>query len=301
LYDNICKFLAKNFSTDLAQWLIGQPVSLTELQPTELSSEPIRADSLIFLQSQDIILHIEFQTSVDPDIPLRMADYFLRIYRKYPHKQIYQVVIYLKKTASELARKDNFNHLQMQHRYNLIRLWEVPTVELLSAPGLLPLAVLSQNENPTQVLEEVAKRIETVTDSTEKSNLTASTAIIAGLVLDRMTIGRLLRNEIMKESVIYQEIEAIGLAKGLQEGKQQGLQEGKQQGLQEGKQQGLQQGKQQEVNLILKQLKRRIGEIPQELVTQISDLSLQQLESLGEALLDFQTQTDLIHWFELES
>ena len=264
---------------------LSQPVPLTELQPTELSSEPIRADSLIFLQSQDIILHIEFQTSVDPDIPLRMADYFLRIYRKYPHKQIYQVVIYLKKTASELARKDNFNHLQMQHRYNLIRLWEVPTVELLSAPGLLPLAVLSQNEDPTQVLEEVAKRIETVTDSTEKSNLTASTAIIAGLVLDRMTIGRLLRNEIMKESVIYQEIEAIGLAKGLQQGKQQGLQE----------------GKQQEVNLILKQLQRRIGEIPQELVTQISDLSLQQLESLGEALLDFQTQTDLIDWFELES
>jgi seryl-tRNA synthetase len=61
------------------------------------------------------------------------------------------------------------------------------------------------------------------------------------------------------------------------------------------------QGKQQEVNLILKQLQRRIGEIPQELVTQISDLSLQQLESLGEALLDFQTQTDLIDWFELES
>lgn len=218
-----------------------------------------------------------------------MADYFLRIYRKYPHKQIYQVVIYLKKTASELARKDNFNHLQMQHRYNLIRLWEVPTVELLSAPGLLPLAVLSQNEDPTQVLEEVAKRIETVTDSTEKSNLTASTAIIAGLVLDRMTIGRLLRNEIMKESVIYQEIEAIGLAKGLQQGKQQGLQ------------QGLQEGLQQEVNLILKQLQRRIGEIPQELVTQISNLSLEKIESLGEALLDFQTQTDLIDWFELES
>jgi len=177
----------------------------------------------------------------------------------------------------------------MQHRYNLIRLWEVPTVELLSAPGLLPLAVLSQNEDPTQVLEEVAKRIETVTDSTEKSNLTASTAIIAGLVLDRMTIGRLLRNEIMKESVIYQEIEAIGLAKGLQQGKQQGLQ------------QGLQEGLQQEVNLILKQLQRRIGEIPQELVTQISNLSLEKIESLGEALLDFQTQTDLIDWFELES
>ena len=91
MYDNICKFLAKNFSSDLAKWLIGESVPLTVLEPTELSLEPIRADSLIFLQSEDIILHIEFQTSVSEDIPFRMADYFIKIYRSFPHKQIYQV------------------------------------------------------------------------------------------------------------------------------------------------------------------------------------------------------------------
>jgi len=56
MYDNICKFLAKNFSSDLAEWLIGESVPLTVLEPTELSLEPIRADSLIFLQSEDIVL-----------------------------------------------------------------------------------------------------------------------------------------------------------------------------------------------------------------------------------------------------
>ncbi|MEA5533111.1 hypothetical protein VB691_03735, partial [Crocosphaera sp. XPORK-15E] len=62
MYDNICKFIAETFAKDLAQWLLGQPIELTVLEPTELQVAPIRADSLIFLQSEDLILHIEFQT-----------------------------------------------------------------------------------------------------------------------------------------------------------------------------------------------------------------------------------------------
>ena len=53
MFDNICKFLAENFRDDLVTWLLGKPVKLTELKPTELSNEPIRADSLILLQSDD--------------------------------------------------------------------------------------------------------------------------------------------------------------------------------------------------------------------------------------------------------
>ncbi len=47
MYDNICKFIAEEFSEDIASWLLGSPVTLTELSPRELSLEPIRADSLI--------------------------------------------------------------------------------------------------------------------------------------------------------------------------------------------------------------------------------------------------------------
>jgi len=61
MFDNICKFLAENFSTDFATWLLGEPITLTELSPQELSLEPIRADALILLQSAQNILHLEFQ------------------------------------------------------------------------------------------------------------------------------------------------------------------------------------------------------------------------------------------------
>lgn len=120
MYDNVCKFIAETFSKDLAQWLLGEAIDLTVLESTELQVEPIRADSLIFLQSQNLILHIEFQTSAKDDLAFRMADYRLRLYRRFPQKQVYQVVIYLRKTQSALVNQTNFDFGELQHRYNVI-------------------------------------------------------------------------------------------------------------------------------------------------------------------------------------
>ena len=61
--------------------------------------------------------------------------------------------------------------------------------------------------------------------------------------------------------------------------------------------QGLQQGMQQEgANLILRQLNRRIGSISANFEVRIRALSVEQLEDLGEALLDFSTEQDLLGW-----
>ncbi len=69
MIDNICKFLAESFSSDFASWILGEAITLTKLEPSELSTEPIRADSVIFLESSEIILHIEFQTDPNKNIP----------------------------------------------------------------------------------------------------------------------------------------------------------------------------------------------------------------------------------------
>jgi predicted transposase YdaD len=83
------------------------------------------------------------------------------------------------------------------------------------------------------------------------------------------------RENIMRESVIYQDI------------------------LREGLQQGLEQGKQQEgVALVLRQLARRIGALASESEDRIRGLSIAQLEDLAEALLDFSQPTDLMNWLE---
>jgi hypothetical protein len=59
----------------------------------------------------------------------------------------------------------------------------------------------------------------------------------------------------------------------------------------------IEQGRQEEgLSLILRQLNRRLGSISPNLVEKIGQLSLPMLEDLGEALLDFTTETDLLEW-----
>jgi predicted transposase/invertase (TIGR01784 family) len=60
---------------------------------------------------------------------------------------------------------------------------------------------------------------------------------------------------------------------------------------------GEQEGRQKEgAALLLRQLQRRCGELTPALRAQVTQLPLPHLEALGEALLDFQSVTDLEHW-----
>jgi predicted transposase/invertase (TIGR01784 family) len=219
MYDNICKFIAEEFSIDIATWLLGEPVELVELSPKELSLEPIRTDSLILRQSREIVLHAEFQTDTDENMPFRMADYRLRVYRRYPRKRMIQVVIYLRKTGSELVYQDTFTLENTRHQFTVIRLWEQPTDVFLSSPGLFPFAVLSQEENKVEILQKVARKVDNLSERRVKANLSASAGILAGLVLKEQDIQRILRSDMMKESTLYQAI----LREGREEGREEGI------------------------------------------------------------------------------
>jgi Domain of unknown function (DUF4351) len=71
---------------------------------------------------------------------------------------------------------------------------------------------------------------------------------------------------------------------------------------QRGEQRGRQEGALKEAQaLILRQLTRRIGEVSSEAQSQIQVLSLDQLESLGEALLDFSEPSDLSDWLRSQT
>ncbi|MDB9313677.1 DUF4351 domain-containing protein [Spirulina sp. CS-785/01] len=69
----------------------------------------------------------------------------------------------------------------------------------------------------------------------------------------------------------------------------------------EGLQEGLEQGLERERNLVTRQIKRRLGELSPQLEEQIQQLSVDQIEALGEALLDFQTEEDLLNWLAEQS
>ena len=47
-YDNLCKYLAEKDPDRFASWLLGREITGTKVFKTELSLEPVRADSVTF-------------------------------------------------------------------------------------------------------------------------------------------------------------------------------------------------------------------------------------------------------------
>jgi len=273
-YDNTCKYLAENYPAEFARWLLSSDTSDIEVLKTELNLEPIRADAVTFLQISNQILHLEFQTSPKstPPLDFRMLDYYTRLKRQY-WCDIEQVLIFLQATSSEIVFNTQYVDRKTRHEYRVIRLWEEDPTPLLANPALLPLATLARTDSPQDLLEQVAAAVDMIEERDERQNISACVQVLAGLRFPKNLITQLFREEVMQESVIYQDI----LQKGLQQGEQRGLQKG-------------------EVAVILRLLIRRFGAIEPEIQQQIQSLSITQLDELAEALLDFSSPSDLLNY-----
>ena len=276
-FDNYCKYLAEQYPHYFASWLLGETLSKNaqvEVLKTELSVEPIRADAILLIRNRGEILHLEFQTNPAsvPPMPLRMLDYWVRLYREY-NLPIRQFVIYLRETSEEIPSE--FKSENTWHRYHVMKLWEQDKQAFLENTGLLPLAALTRSEKPKDLLEEVATRTRELPPNQEKSTLLMCAALLAGLRFDKEVIMSILREDILKESVIYQDI----IDQGLQRGMQQGIHVGK-------------------AEMLINMLKHRFQNFSSEDERQITSLNSMQLDSLSLAVLDFHQLSDLQIWLE---
>lgn len=263
-YDNACKYLAEQYPAEFVRWLLGIEVQEIEVLKTELTLEPIRADSVTFLQAANQILHIEFQTLAksNPALNFRMLDYSVRLKRQY-RCSVVQVLIFLQETTNEIAFTEEYRDNTTIHQYQVVRLWEQDSTLFLVNPALLPLASLTRTDSPQTLLAQVAEQVATIPDREERQNIAGCVEILAGLRFDKNLVRQFLREDIMKESVIYQDIVQKEAFK-----------------------------------LISRQLKRRFSDIDGSLIEQVRNLSAEQLENLGEELLDFSQVTDLVAWLE---
>ena len=96
----------------------------------------------------------------------------------------------------------------------------------------------------------------------------------------------------LKQTRVFQEFYEDGQRDGLEQGRQEGLEEGRQEGLEEGRQR-------ESLALVQRQLRRRLGDLPEVWRDRLATLDLSPLEELAEALLDFQSLADLQDWWQL--
>jgi predicted transposase YdaD len=272
-YDNVCKYLAEEYPSDFAAWLLSTESPKVRVLNAELSLEPIQADYVTFLQTREQILHLEFQTSTpsNPPMPFRMLDYSVRLKRLYRQQDIEQVVVFLKETTNPIAFTQKYRDRTTVHRYRVIRMWEEETEPFLNNPALLPLAPLTRSDSPPNLLARVASRVATIEDVNQQRNLAGCTEILAGLRFEKELIRQLFREEIMRESVIYQDI--------IQRGEQRGEQR-------------------EALSLAFRLLNRKLGGIDESFGERVRSLSTEQLEALAEALLDFSTTENLANWLQ---
>jgi predicted transposase/invertase (TIGR01784 family) len=264
-FDSTCRRLAEQFPEDFASWLLGRPIASTILQPTELSLEPIRADNVMLFEGESDILHMEWQTDPKQVVPARLADYRLRLHRYAPNKTIHQVVIYLRKTDSPRVHQDYFEIPGMYAEFRVIRLWEIPVEELMQYPGLLPFAALGQTDDPERALRSAVREMKRVRNRDQQHEVLGAAYLLSGLVLDTSTIGKIIRRDVMRESVTYQAV----LEEGREEGRGEGLEKGREEG-------DRARGQQAALSLL------RAG-IPIDLIIEASGLSIAEITQLKQA------------------
>jgi predicted transposase YdaD len=161
---------------------------------------------------------------------------------------------------------------------------ELAAKDAAAPPLLRAMALLVQPEEEIQA-SSTALQAEVAGTGREK----AIADVIAAIVVTRFN-GRSIPElcamggitlEEFTQSVAYKEIFGQGRLEGQREGRQEGMRAGRQEG---------------ELDLALRQLRRRCGDLTPEQVARVRALPLERLEELAEALLDFQGPADLDSW-----
>ena len=181
--DTLKMFISEN-PQDFASWLfVGAQV--TGKLRTEFKKRTIDADALldVIQDGERFLVHIEFQSTNDPNIGERLLEYCFEAKRE--HKlPVYSCVIYLRDygdVPQPPLRWEVANGLEvLQFHYRSIELGKIPTDELrrTGRVGLLPLLILTKGGATYDVVEEVIAELE----AAEKPELLPITELLASLV-----------------------------------------------------------------------------------------------------------------------
>ncbi len=223
-FDATTKELIESDPRAWLELLLGRRLDRVRTLNVDLSTITAEGDSVIsVVDATPWLVHIEFQSSYDPSLPLRLQRYNILV--NYRHRlPVQSVALLLCRNADGPALSGLLQQslpdglVYHEFRYNVVRTWERPCSEIL-AGGLatLPLAPLGnvKVEDLPAVIQAMQLRLEREATKSEAQTLWMATYLLMGLKYSDELIDRLLEGvQIMKESVTYQKILREGLAEG---------------------------------------------------------------------------------------
>ncbi|WPM32579.1 Rpn family recombination-promoting nuclease/putative transposase [Hydrogenobacter sp. T-2] len=275
------------------------PAPIKELLPTNFPSTELRVDFLARLEDESV-LHIEFQSFNDPNMPFRMLRYYLAIWERYPNSPIKQLLVYVGNRKLRMKSKLRLRNLTFS--YEMLDIRQIDCNVLLESPDPMDrlLACLCRVEDEAYLIEKLIKTMEGMNEEERKAYL------LKALTLTELRPNLRIRfTEEVRHMPIVVRPEDVRLPKrklrkdilyrlGLEEGKQIGLEEGRHIGLEEGKQIGLQEGKQigleegllkSAQEMLIAIIEGKLGYVPEEIANRIREIKdVEFLRSLAKKL-----------------
>ncbi|MGI0480149.1 Rpn family recombination-promoting nuclease/putative transposase [Geminocystis sp. CENA526] len=269
------------------RWITkNQTLEVQEILSSEFQWIGRDNDVLLKVTSPDkgtfLILN-ELQLKYKKAMPLRIRAYTALAEEKYS-LPVYPVLInILPNSAQEVIPnfyESEFEGIRSYQNYHVINLWEVEAnlVFKQNISSLLPFVpILKGGGNEaivTNALVELRK-------NDQLQDLEPLLSFFASFVLEIPIVQKIMRWDmtVLRESPWYQTI----LQEGLVQGEQLGLQQGE---------------KTEAITLVNRLIKKRFGEVADNLKFQMQDLSVEQLELLGESLFDFNSINDVTNWLD---
>jgi predicted transposase/invertase (TIGR01784 family) len=218
--------------------------SYIQEQPQKLQSHQRTIDGLVEVQidGETMLVHIEFQTYTDPEMPGRLLEYNVLIWNEY-QLPVLSCVIHLLKdkciAPSPFKRMLPTGETVVTFDYETIEISEFTVEDIIQIgePGLLPFLTLTKEGATKEVVQRMFQELEAFADKnvTFVAFMLATFSFHISNQRDLPWLERTYRymHDILSESPFYQEIVAVGLEKGIKQGIEQGIKTGELKALRE--------------------------------------------------------------------
>ena len=244
------------------------------------------------------VYFVEVQFQRDRQIYRRLAAEIFLFLQKHPQINRWRSVVIFPRASLEPDDALAYSLLLNSDYCQRVYLDQLPDHSSVSL-GLVQLMVTPPDQAPErarQLMSQAATSPPPILELDRIIELVETILVYKFPQQSREEITAMLGISALKQTRVFQEFYEDGQRDGLE----QGLERGRQEGLEAGRQEGLEEGRQREsLALVQRQLRRRLGDLPEVWRDRLATLGLSPLEELAEALLDFQSLADLQDWWQL--
>ncbi len=275
-----------------------------EFSSVELKQTAFRIDGL-FLPVPNApkqpIYFLEVQFQKDSELYARFFSEIFLYLRVYAPTKAWRGVVVFVRRSMEPNEIEPYRVLLESEQVTRLYLNELGDVgERSLGVGLIKLVVETKKRTPELVRQLVNKARSDLTDEIRQQevfNLIETIVLYKLPNVTRQELVKMFTRDDLRKTRYYQEVRAEAREE-LQEEVWQAVREQFQQEIRQAVREELQQEirQQEALGLVMRLLVRRIGELSPQLQENMNQLSIEQLENLAEALLDFSNQADLSAW-----